>query len=405
MQVRESVERPAGAGAAYIGAPTIPTDGARQPLLTRLRGLEDGFVRGGMRRLQASFQLRTAQPAGPIKAFGKTFPRLGPPIETPTPIEDQAATLVRELFAGESPFLDIPDPGPKGHTQALGPLTFFAPGLGNFPPGAGLVAQLARNTDRLVIMYGHPTDGELRCVTHVRDQELPDDVKGKVYALGSEDAIGLSYLQDADLALERLDHLQQTGQLDVVNGNATWIVHSQGGLSAALNRKRLTEAGLDGVYGRIVALTSPFKGSPVVGPMLFGLAADLGHELTGLQVAHALTELDPGKVKKRFTPDVAQYVDLSITAHTEAAEAGTENLRPLLNLSDEVIQKLYWLPATLKKDPSLKNNDGLVPVNSMRFGRRVLDIESRAYDHGGTTEDPKLVEDFILPALRDPMAA
>jgi hypothetical protein len=36
----------------------------------------------------------------------------------------------------------------------------------------------------------------------------------------------------------------------------------------------------------------------------------------------------------------------------------------------------------------------------MQYGRHVVDIERRAYDHGGTTEDPRLVEDFIVPALQ-----
>jgi hypothetical protein len=150
----------------------------------------------------------------------------------------------------------------------------------------------------------------------------------------------------------------------------------------------------------------------MAGPLLLGLAADLGGDWAGLQTGQAISELDPSKVKKRFVREesrrsgkagaepLEEYVDVAITAHTEAADDGRDHIRPLLDVTDEVLAKLQWIPSILQRDPAVRRNDGVVPVRSMQYGRHVVDIERRAYDHGGTTEDPRLVEDFIVPALQ-----
>lgn len=407
-------------GEAFVGR-WRPATGGLRPNTFRSTWGEDDFFGSCEPRTPglskaAGFSLRAKGPTGPIAAFGQRFARLGPPIDEPLRLERKAAELLGRLFAAQSPFTEIPPPsGSDFQDPPLGPLTFFAPGLGNVSPGAGLVTELARNTDRLVVLFGNPGEGSqktLRPLTHVRGQRLPDDVQGKVSAIGSEEPLVISYLQDADLTLEQLETIRRSGQIDVVDGQATWVVHSQAALSAVLNRQRLTDAGFGGVFGSLVALTAPFEGSPMAGPLLLGLAADLGGDWAGLQTGQAISELDPSKVKKRFVREesrrsgkagaepLEEYVDVAITAHTEAADDGRDHIRPLLDVTDEVLAKLQWIPSILQRDPAVRRNDGVVPVRSMQYGRHVVDIERRAYDHGGTTEDPRLVQDFIVPALQ-----
>jgi hypothetical protein len=350
---------------------------------------------------------RHALPKRGIALFGTTIPAVARPIELPVLLERGVAKLLGDVFRNRGPFSNegriedyrndaavqkaLADPlaAPRG---ILGPLTIFRPGLGNTAPGPAQIARLAQYTDKLVIAYANPGSGDeakLRPITEVDGVQLPPELQGKIWAIGSPTNLMISFEQASDLFLQQLESMRVQG-LDLRDARATVVAHSQGGLDALLTRRRLVEAGFENTFGRLVTLATPFRGSPVSDESMAGVFAELGDRLFDKQATRAINALDPDHVRRVITDRDRELVDVSLIGQTESGREGRSDLRTFFEISDFAIEATKSI-ASIFKGRDVRENDGLVTVSSQLFGRLLHRLE-KSYDHAGIAEDPAVAD-------------
>lgn len=381
----------------------IDGDGGAGGALFRSDDRRQGTVEIGATELG-----RPKKKSGEISIFGASIPRIAPPIETPNALENKVADLLGGLFANKGPLADpkikdyrdvasvraaisAPLDGP---VNAFGPLTIYRPGLGNTAPGPAQIARMAMYTDKLIIAYANPGKGEdakLRPVTEIDGVPLPPELIGKVFAIGSPKNLMISWEQASDAFLEQLESMKNSKYLqgiDLMNAKATVLAHSQGGRDAVETRARLEEAGFVNTIGALGTMNTPFWGSPVSDETMAGILTEGGERLAHLQSMGAINALDPDYMKAR--PRDPRLVDVSLVGQTEAGAAGRSDIRRFFKFSEKAIE-LSKSFASLFKGADARKNDGLVTVESQKFGRDQVILE-KSYDHAGIAEDPSVAD-------------
>jgi triacylglycerol esterase/lipase EstA (alpha/beta hydrolase family) len=247
---------------------------------------------------------------------------------------------------------------------------------------------------------------------------VPPELRGRLLEIGKPDRLLLSLEQASDLFVEQFAAMKGSpllGDVDPLASGALVVAHSTGGLDAPLTRRRLAEAGFPNAISRIIALATPFKGSTVISESLATFITALaGAKMNSDEGRKAVRSIDPKNVQKRVPREVAPLVDVSVAAKIGptpkfrqgkkgAIEAvGNGDIRPMLRFvasgspvktigdlkADRVITVLRALSATPVQ------TDGLVPVESTKFGRKSIMV-TEPHDHAGLFEDPDLIDRAI----------
>ena len=309
----------------------------------------------------------------------------------------------------------------RGKTPSFGSLAILRPGIGNFGPSGALVFRLSLYAERVIIAYANGLDARfnhLRPAMSVSAVPVPPELRGRLLEIGKPDRLMLSLEQASDLFVEQFAAMKGSpllGDVDPLAAGALVVAHSTGGLDAPLTRRRLAEAGFPNAISRIIALATPFKGSTVISESLATFITALaGAKMNSDEGRKAVRSIDPKNVQKRVPREVAPLVDVSLAARIGpppkfrqgkkgAVEAiANEDIRPMLRFvasgspvktigdlkAERVVSVLKSLPAAPVQ------TDGLVPVESTKFGRKSV-VLTEPHDHAGLFEDPDLIDRAI----------
>jgi hypothetical protein len=305
-------------------------------------------------------------------------------------------------------------------TPPLGDLTIMRPGLGNIGFSPAQVFRTAQYSGKVVVAYtglGTGAQRTLRPAKEIEGVPVPKSLQGKVFVIGNPEHNLINYLQSSDVLLEQMQAIHEAKSVlgtDVLTSQATIIGHSQGGLDAALTRKRLDEAGLGSAIGRLVAVGSPFKGSNCSDRLLGLVGGTFAAALDSDDGFQAVRQLEPEATKKWFGKAEEKLVDLSYSG----AISGTpeikprlgippfeiddpNNIRPILRLAADAARLsdatagLDSVLGYLTHEP--EGSDGLVPVESASYGKKQVALKM-PYDHIGLIEDYHVIDRIAADA-------
>jgi hypothetical protein len=311
---------------------------------------------------------------------------------------------------------------PAGQPAKIGDLTIMRPGLGNIGFSAAQVFRTAQYSGKVVVAYtgrGEGSERTLRPAKEIEGVPVPKELQGKVFVIGEPEHNLISYQQSSDVFLEQLEAMHQAKAklgVDPLEGHATVIGHSQGGLDAVLTRKRLEAAGYPNAIGRLVTVGSPFKGSDCADNLLGLVGAGLSATMDRDDGFAAIRQLDPDETRKWFKRSDEKYVDLAYRGQISGtpeirARVGIppfeiedpNNLRLSMRLVSlggrlsEATGSLSGLLGLLKAP--LRGSDGLVPTSSAKFGVKQRELKM-PYDHIGMIEDFHVIDQIAGDVAR-----
>lgn len=154
---------------------------------------------------------------------------------------------------------------PTGESASLGDVTVVVNGLLNLNTTPAMLFRLARySREALVVASSNPhgEDGfRLRPLTEVWGTPVPDDLKGKLWAIGDWSPNLIPWTDASDVLLAQLEAMK-SGFPELAASDVTVLGYSQGALTAALTKKRLEDAGVTGVIDRVVSVSGSLSGTP-----------------------------------------------------------------------------------------------------------------------------------------------
>lgn len=291
----------------------------------------------------------------------------------------------------------------------------------NVAPSPAFLFRVAQHAERLVIAYANgtlPTANEIRRVTTLEGVPVPPHLQGKIFAVGSERHLFLTYDQSSDLFIEQLECMRQRPDLlagDALTSSATVITSSGGGLDSAITRCRLQEAGFHRTIGTLVISGSMFD-YPVEDPLLVWYGKHVLAPLLGafgyadvLRVAALFTR---HAFQRYLGPEKEAAVDLSVgsvigppvSLGRQPFKMAHRNIRPVIRALVAQEALLGWLKRPTQQGPAASllcalrggdfETDGVIPLTRARLGGAFLQIQE-PHDHVGLIEDPAVADAII----------
>jgi hypothetical protein len=379
---------------------------------------------------------------GTIDVGGHEVPRAGPP-QTPlngAQVEtlklalkglDFAPTSLgykdwRSADTAAAAVATPPVSSKSGDPQPFGPLTIVKPGGSNFTPSPAYLFRAAQYSGKLVLAYQNasdPSKNTLRPVDEIQGVPVPDSLRGKIFAIGSEDPAVVSIEQASDNFVAELGQMEQQKDMlgvDPLSAHATVLSHSEGCADAVLTRRRLDEAGLGGAIGKLVTVGSgvgigslPVDPDAPPPPVEQAFAIGVRPVLKALGNAPgADTQKDIiGQYRRLFPPGTDQLVDLSVAGRV----GGPAHLRPRLGIppfrvddpnnvkpgirafiAGSPLIGEEWTPENIlgALHGSSDDSDGMIPNEASRCGKQFLML-AKPHDHTGLVEDPAVIDEIV----------
>jgi hypothetical protein len=304
------------------------------------------------------------------------IPGLGPP-----PAENVNQMLIDSVMGGFTQKPKPPDaydqlrsrdmelaanPNEKVAGASFGELTYLYSGLGNIDPSAAVVAEAAKYSERVVVIFGSPPDSgkeQLMPLDEIGGVPLPKHARGKVWGFGEPKHALLTWEQSHDRLAEAIDAIAEDGEdvlgIDPLVADATLIAHSQGGLAGIKLRHELEAVGLDHVIGSLITVGTPFGGGVLV-DTLHGQGWISGaRNAAGEQGAQAMSHLSPTHVKPRLEGIDPGLVDLSLYGDVGASQS---------NQRDPVIRDgLDFYGRQITTNWQIQKSDGIVAAADATF--------------------------------------
>lgn len=282
-------------------------------------------------------------------------------------------------------------PAPRdatGAPKSFGDVTVVVNGMLNLVSTPAAMFRIAANTrGPLVIASSNPAGADgyrLRPLEELWGVPVPEALKGKLFALGDLSPNMIPWPQASDLFLEHLSVIdRQFAQLkaaspaalehvsDLRAAEVTVLGYSQGAVSAAAARKRLEDAGREGLIDRVISVAGAFEGtvfanderaedtSPIAAWASRALARVL-EQVNAADGRRMIGAMDPDYVAQmveslQLTPEL---VDVAYQSSTEG-DGERRWLEPFFTLTG----KLFG-----------GSNDGVIRAESP-FGARVVEDE------------------------------
>jgi hypothetical protein len=378
---------------------------------------------------------------GQIEIGGKSIPRTAPPA---TRLTSEQTALVRsglgsmdaapawlglhDWRSGEAAVAAVQAPraeSPSGSPTPFGKLAILRPAAGNFAPSAAFVFRAAQYAGKTVIAYQNTSDpakNVLREVKTLDGAPVPPALRGKIFAIGSEEPgfAGLEQASDGFLAeLGQMEKQKDLLGVDPLSSDATVFGHSEGASDAALTRRRLEDAGFGHAVGKLVTLGS---GIGLGSGAATGMPPVVPVNSFGLRVLGLLGEQSGFEGMRDFPADTARLLPAGSERLIDLAVASVVGGPPGV--------KLRWgLPPVVLDDPnnikpgvrsflsgsplidlaegahlgadalgalkgSSYDSDGFVPTALSQAGKQSIVLE-KPHDHLGMVEDPAVVDEIV----------
>ncbi len=279
---------------------------------------------------------------------------------------------------------------------ALGKLhtVVYRPGLGNVPPSASALFLLARHADKVVLAYSNDAgaDKALRPLTHHLGVPVPEELRGKLFAVGSEERIVQRHEAGAGVLIRQLEELRARGPaLGIDTDQVTMFGHSAGNLDTVQARLTLAAHGFPEVIKRHVAIGAPFRGSIVAdNGATRGLVWFLGGAFFGGRPAYdAIAALSPEHLERRLPEVARRTVDLALYGDPSAKDGRYPHVGMRLGAG---------LASTGLG--GRQGSDGLVDYRGQDFVAAAGAVVYAPTDHMGINTDPKAMR-ALLERLSD----
>jgi hypothetical protein len=274
-----------------------------------------------------------------------------------------------------------------GLTARLPGTTLWRPGLANMSPSASSLFRMAQYTDKLVLAYtctDNDDASRLRPLTEYRGVPVPQELRGKLFAIGTPDHRYQDERRGAGVLISQLAELARDGasfQLDTSNLNA--IAHSQGNKEVLLARETLAANGFPDVITWFGGLAPATRGSFFANSGTIVEAARAGG---GAIAADAVLHLRTDYSEATMPEYLRSTVDMAMLGNVQTA------LKPAIHSPFMSLANL-----ASNKDLSGSGSDGLV---DMRVSDYVKDpskfyVASKAWDHHSIITDPEAIDEFM----------
>jgi hypothetical protein len=268
-------------------------------------------------------------------------------------------------------------------------LTVFRLGLGNMAPSAATLFRQARYAEKLVLSYNRvrKTEDGLRPLERYHGQPVPSSLRGKLFAIGSEDFAFQSTRAGAGELIAHLEAIRTQGEkfgLDL--NDVTALGHSAGNNDWVVARLALAANGFPRVIKRHIAVGAPLHGAAIAKAHPLGDAAV--YLAGGGTALRALRDLSPAATRALIPDFMRETVDEEFM--------GVRTKQP----TAEYHSWLMRLSALLYDHD--RESDGLVDADK-RFvkDRARFFIGDKGYDHQAEIVAPSAVEEWMQHASRD----
>jgi hypothetical protein len=335
-------------------------------------------------------------------------------VEIPAPRAAGAQRLVHGIYRafmekptpwGEMPYAD-PASIQKAVTQPrvvdertqlpvhLPGLTLFRPGLAKVAPSPAFLYELAKHSDRLVLMYHYDDQSELarlRPMTEYEGVPLPKELEGKLFVVGRPERVLQPVRADTAVFLQQYDQIRRAADVQGWDrAHVNIFSHSQGAAEVALAQAVMAAHGLvDDV--KHYTFTPASRGSLVAdsNPALAAIVTALAVDTYG---GESINELDPDYLAQLIPefvrPDLVLWSDI-----------GAASQPPIKH------QLTRWSAGGADAGLAGGGSDGLIDgrVRTLVTPDRFMQTR-QAYDHMGVIWDPDVLRSMLarLPPP-DPM--